>query len=223
MAEPAAPPATPASLGGILRSPAFWGLAVATSLMNPLQYLYTTWLPRYFTTYAGVEFGEELAMRLMLVYFFLDLGLWLGGAATTWGSRRFGLRRGRLGVAGFGTLGMALIPLVARFQDINLITAVICAAMFGLGCFIVIYLAYVTEISTARVATTAGLLGGIGSLAGAGFMLLVGNAVQATKSFDQTFFLSGFMPIGAFAGLLYCALHKPRRTAAAEPAPGSIG
>ncbi|MBL9218927.1 MAG: MFS transporter [Opitutaceae bacterium] len=199
------PPERPDTFRTILGSRAFWGLVIATSLMNPLQYMYTSWLPRYLTSYAGVEFGRDLATRLMLAYLALDMGLWLGGGATTWLARLVGVARARLLVAGSGTVGMGVIPLVASSGNIDTITTLICVSMFGLGCFIVNYLSFVTEVSATRVALVAGLLGGIGSLLGAGFMLVVGSNVQSTRSFDFTFLIAGVMPVLAFAGLYLSA------------------
>jgi len=196
---------SPSTMGGILRSRAFWGLAVATIFMNPLNYLYATWLPRYFENYAGVEFGQALATKLILVYLALDLGLWTGGGTATLLSRRLGVTRARLLIAGVGVVAMALIPLVSGLESLTAITAIICTATFGLGCFIVTYLSFVSEVSTTRVATAAGWLGGIGSIAGAGFMLLVGNTVAGTSSFNLTFVMAGVMPLLAFGGMVYGA------------------
>ena len=66
--QPASAAGNLTSLREILQSRAFWGLFVATSFLNPLQYFYTTWLPRYFEKYAGVPFGSALAQRLVIVY-----------------------------------------------------------------------------------------------------------------------------------------------------------
>jgi len=203
----------PSTFREIIRSRVFWGLVVATSFANPLQYFYTTWLPRYFDRYAGVGFGRELAARLVLVYFALDLGLWLGGGGVAWLARRFALRRARLVVAGIGTLGMMLVPFVSAVRSLNLITAIICAATFGLGCFMVNYLSFVAEVSRTRVSTAAGLLGGVGSLTGGAFMLWVGGSVERSQSFTLAFLLAGALPLVAFAGLNFGARSQPQTSA----------
>lgn len=204
---------SPSSFGGILRSRAFWGLVVATSFLNPLQYLYATWLPRYFENYAGADFGRELAARLVIVYLALDLGLWIGGGSVAGLSRRLGVVRARLLISGIGVIGMMMVPLVSHLDSLNAITAIICFATFGLGCFMVNYLSFVAEISQSRVSTAAGLLGGIGSLVGAGFMLLVGNTVANTHSFSVTFAMAGVMPIVAFGGMVFCTRSQPAASA----------
>jgi MFS transporter, ACS family, aldohexuronate transporter len=195
--------ASPSTLAEILQSRAFWGLFLATCFLNPLQYFYTTWLPRYFDSYAGVSFGTELASRLVLVYLALDLGLVLGGALVTWLARDIPVSRARRRVARLGAVCMATIPLVGVLRDLNLITALICLATFGLGCFMVNYLACTSEVSAKRVSTAAGFLGGAGSLAGAGFMWLVGDLVTRQGSFGIAFLLAGLMPLIALAGLWF--------------------
>lgn len=192
---------TPGTLGALLRSPAFWGMAVSSSFINPLQYFYTTWLPRYFEKYAGVDFGQELAERLIVAYLALDLGLWTGGALIAWMSRRRSVRSARLLVSLIGTLCMMTVPVISQLRDIDHITAVICVAMFGLGWFMINALTFSAEVSTARVSTAVGLLGGLGSLAGAGFMLLVGATIQWTGGFATAFLMVGVMPLVALAGL----------------------
>lgn len=191
----------PASISEIFQSSAFWGLVVTTSFLNPLQYFYTTWLPRYFEKYAGVPFGAGLAQRLVIVYLALDAGLILGGLAVSWLSPRIGLFGARRAGAAVGALCMATIPLVAWLKDLNAVTTVVCVATFGLGCFMVNYLACTSEVSTKKVSTAAGLLGGTGSLAGAAFMWLVGDLVTKSGSFGIAFVLAGAMPLVAMAGL----------------------
>jgi ACS family hexuronate transporter-like MFS transporter len=193
--------ASPVSLAEILRSPVFWSLFVATSFLNPLQYFYTTWLPRYFEKYAGVPFGAALAQQLVIVYLALDAGLILGGAAVAWLAGRVGLSAARRLIATVGALCMATIPLVAWLSSLNLVTAVICTATFGLGSFMVNYLACTSEVSARKVSTAAGLLGGTGSLAGAVFMWLVGDLVTRSGSFTIVFVLAGLMPLVALGGL----------------------
>jgi MFS transporter, ACS family, hexuronate transporter len=193
--------ASPVSLAEIFGSPVFWSLFVATSFLNPLQYFYTTWLPRYFEKYAGVPFGAALAHRLVIVYLALDVGLILGGVAVAWLATGMTVSAARRLVAAVGALCMATIPLVAWLSSLNLVTAVVCTATFGLGSFMVNYLACTSEVSARKVSTAAGLLGGTGSLAGAVFMWLVGDLVTRTGSFSIAFIVAGLMPLVALGGL----------------------
>jgi nitrate/nitrite transporter NarK len=95
------------------------------------------------------------------------------------------------------------VPFVARVAEVDTITALLCLATFGHGCFMVNYLAFTSEVSARKTSTAAGILGGAGSLAGAGFMLLVGEIVEATHSFALVFALAGLMPLVALAGMWF--------------------
>lgn len=192
---------SPGSLREILRARAFWGMVIASTFINPLQYFYTTWLPRYFDKYAGVGFGQDLAHRLVIVYLALDVGLWSGGALVAILAKRWNVLQARLTVTSTGAACMMLVPLVSRLQDLDAITAMISLATFGLGWFIVNYLAFTSEVSATRVSTVAGLLGGIGSLAGAGFVLLVGGTIEASGSFGIAFLMAGAMPVISLGGI----------------------
>lgn len=194
-------PASPTGLAEIFQSRAFWGLVVATSFLNPLQYFYTTWLPRYFEKYAGVPFGSALAQRLVIVYLALDAGLILSGAAVAALAGPLGVSAARRLVATIGAACMATVPLVAWLSNLNAITAIVCLATFGLGAVMVNYLACTSEVSASKVSTAAGLLGGTGSLAGAAFMWLVGDLVTKSGSFGVAFILAGAMPLVALGGL----------------------
>ncbi len=174
---------------------------MATSFLNPLQYFYTTWLPRYFDKYAGLGFGTQLAQHLVVVYFAFDLGLWSGGAVVALLSPRMEVRRARILVTAVGACCMMSVPFVSVIRNIDGITAIICVATFGVGWFMVNYLSFTSEVSTTRISTAAGLLGGIGSLAGAGFMLLVGGTIERSGSFSIAFLMAGAMPVIAFLGI----------------------
>lgn len=195
-------PEEPATLADIVRSRAFWGLAIATSFLNPLQYFYTTWIPRYFDKYAGVGFGPELAKRLILVYLALDIGLWSGGGLVAWLARRWEVRKARVCVTAIGAACMMTVPLIAHVRNLNLITGIISLATFGLGWFMGNYLTFSAEVSKKRTSTAVGLLGGIGSLAGAGFMLLVGGSIERSGSFSVAFLMAGLMPAVSLVGIL---------------------
>ncbi|HXQ81948.1 MAG TPA: MFS transporter [Opitutaceae bacterium] len=216
-ADPSTHAAGPSGVAEILRSRAFWGLALATVFINPLEYFYITWLPRYFDKYAGVGFGKELAARLVIAYFALDIGFFAGGAVASLLAARMGAARGRLAMSVLGTLCMATIPAATRLHDLDAITALICVATFGSGVCVVNYLAFVSEVSPRKISTAAGLLGGLGSLAGGGFMLLIGGAIEQSHSFRTAFLMTGVMPFAGLLGLWLCA-RELRRDGAPEAA-----
>ncbi|HVF28286.1 MAG TPA: MFS transporter [Pyrinomonadaceae bacterium] len=193
---------SPSTLKELFGSRVFWGLFVAACFLQPLQYFYITWLPRYFEAYAGVSFGKELASRLVIVYLALDVGFLTGGAIVILLARRLGVRGARKAVIAVGALLMMSIPLVSLLRDINYITAFLCVATFGLGWFQVNYLTFTSEVSIKKASTATGLLGGAGSMAGAAFMLFVGGTVEQSKSFSIAFIIAGLMPLISLAGIL---------------------
>ncbi len=208
---------SPATLSQILRSRALWGMLLSTCFLNPLQYLYFSWLPRYFQQYAGVAFGKELANRLVLAYLAYDAGLLLAGALVAGLSHSWGAVRARLAVCAACTLCMMSIPAVSLLHDLDAITTIICVATFGLGGCIVNYLAFTAEVSAKRVSTAAGILGGAGSLAGSGFMLLVGDSVDRSGGFNFVFAMAGAMPLVSLAGMWFST--GPVRAIASTPVP----
>jgi hypothetical protein len=105
---------------------------------------------------------------------------------------------------------MSAVPLVAWLSNLNAVTAVVCMATFGLGACMVNYLACTAEVSSSKVSTAAGLLGGTGSLTGAAFMWLVGDLVTSSGSFGVAFVLAGAMPLVALTGL-WLATYEPLR------------
>jgi MFS transporter, ACS family, hexuronate transporter len=120
-----------------------------------------------------------------------------------WLARRVSVTTARQIVTTVGAVFMAGIPLAGQLQNLNAITVLLCLATFGLGCFMVNYLAFTSEVSEKKVSTAAGLLGGAGSLAGALFMLLVGGTVEQSGSFALAFVLAGVMPLIALGGVFY--------------------
>ena len=117
---------------------------------------------------------------------------------------RFEHRGGKVGAA-----CMASVPAVAFLNDLDVITAIIGLATFGLGWTMVNYLAFTGEVSVKKVSTAAGILGGAGALSGAGFMLVVGNLVEETGNFAIAFGLVGAMPLVALAGIWYASSSTP--------------
>lgn len=192
---------SPASLGEILKARSFQGLLLGGCFLQPLQYFYTTWMPRYFDKYAGVGFGGRLATILVIIYLFLDAGFLSGGAISLKLSRRLGVERARRLVIACGVLLMMIVPLAGRLRDVNAITACICAATLGLGWVQVNFLTFTSEVSSSRTSTATGLLGGAGAISGGLFMLLVGQVVEKQGNFKAAFAMAGLLPLIALCGI----------------------
>lgn len=203
--------ASPGNVAEIVRTRAFWALMVATCFSNPLQYFYLTWVPYYLNKYAGVEFGAGLSKRLVVVYLAYDIGLWSGGAIVAGMARKMSVRRSRMIVTAVGVLCLMSSPILSQLTNVNLITALICVATFGLSWLIMNYMAFSAEVAVKRVSTAVGLLSGVGSLAGAGFMWLVGSVVEKYESFNLAFVMTGVMPLVALIAIFLSAPRKETR------------
>jgi ACS family hexuronate transporter-like MFS transporter len=207
---------TPVSLSEILRARSFQGLLLAGCFLQPLQYFYTTWMPRYFDKYAGVGFGSRLATILVIIYLFLDLGFLSGGALALRLSRGMEVARARRVIIGCGVLLMMVAPAAALLRDVNAITACICAATLGLGWVQVNFLTFTSEVSSARTSTATGLLGGAGALSGGLFMLLVGAVVERQGSFGLAFLMAGGMPLVTLCGVWLGTVARRQRAAVVQ-------
>lgn len=191
----------------VLRSPKFWCVVAITSTVNPILYFNVNWLPTYFNQQRGMAPGAgEMKWILTLIYLGLDLGYLAFGFAS--------LRVPRLAILTAATAFVAtaaLVPWANRTQMVALLVV----SNFGLGMWMSTYLTLTQEVSKAYVSTAMGLLGGIGSLAGAVLMWLVGMVTQRTHSFTGPFVaIAVAMLIAWAAGTAASRLKSPEESRA---------
>lgn len=168
------------SYGEVLRQPKFWLVAVITSTVNPILYYNVNWLPTYFNQERGMAPGSsDMKWILTLIYLGLDLGYLAFGLAC--------LRMPRIAVFSVATALVSLAASVPWIADRTAMTAVLMASNLGLGMWMSMYLTLTQEVSKQSVSTAMGLAGGIGSLAGAVLMWIVGRVTDQTHSFQGPF------------------------------------
>ena len=168
------------SYSEVLRQPKFWLVAVITSTVNPILYYNVNWLPTYFNQQREMTVGSpDMKWILTLIYLGLDLGYLAFGLAC--------LRMPRVAVISIATLLVAIAATVPWIDDRSTMTAVLMISNFGLGMWMSMYLTLTQEVSKTSVSTAMGLAGGIGSLAGAILMYLVGLVTKQTHSFQGPF------------------------------------
>jgi ACS family glucarate transporter-like MFS transporter len=98
-------------LTAILSAPGFWGVALIGLGLIPSLYFATQWFPSFFTQSLKQPYNQSLALKLSLVYFMQDIGLWTGGALVWWLSQRgWTILQSRRMVI---TVAFSLMPLVA--------------------------------------------------------------------------------------------------------------
>jgi sugar phosphate permease len=168
------------SYGEVLRNPLFWLTAVITSTVYPSLYFNVNWLPTYFNQQRGVAPGSpEMKWILTLVFLGLDLGYLTFGFASLHLSRRTVFT-----IATVLVTAAAGVPFV---EDRTVLIGLLAISNFGLGMWMSTYLTLTQEVSKRSVSTAMGLLGGIGSLAGAFLMWIVGMVTERTHSFAGPF------------------------------------
>ena len=170
-----------ASYREVLSEKKFWLVAVITSTVNPILYYNVNWLPTYFNQERGMAPGsDDMKWILTLIYFGLDLGYLAFGLGC--------LKLPRVAVFSIATVLAAAASTVPWIAERNMLTAVLMISNFGLGMWMSMYLTLTQEVSKRSVSTAMGLAGGIGSLAGAMLMWVVGQVTGGkTHSFTGPF------------------------------------
>ncbi len=197
-------PAAPASAGyaEVLRSPKFWCVLAITCTVNPTLYFNVNWLPTYFNQQRGMAAGSsEMKWILTLIFLGLDLGYLAFGFAA--------MRLPRIAIFSVATALVSVAALVP-WADRSQMIALLVVSNFGIGMCMSMFLTLTQEVSKTAVSTAMGLLGGMGSLAGAVLMWLVGIVTQTTHSFSGPFVaIAVAMLIAWTAGLIATRLPAP--------------
>lgn len=201
--ESNSPSASSFGISDIIRFPAFWGLVLASTFLNPCLYFYITWLPKIIVGETNVEFGWVLGGLLMAAYFALDLGYLTGGAVVWFLASKLNVKvhTARLIIISFGTVCMMSVLVIPFYIHSAVILTCVCLATFGVGWFMVNYLAFLQDISDEHVSTVAGWLGAAGCFSGAILMVVTGMISDMTGSYKSVFILMGLLPPLAYIGI----------------------
>jgi MFS transporter, ACS family, hexuronate transporter len=167
----------------ILSNPQFWLVFIVTILVNPCLYYNLNWLPTYFVQQRGLQPGKQLGLALTLIFLSLDLGYLACGFGVRLLSGSGSVARARRIVFGAATVLLCSSALVPAIPSTRMAIGVLMVVNFSIGIWIAMYLTMAQEVSEQDVSTAAGLLGGLGSLAGALAMWLVGWLTRRTGSF----------------------------------------
>jgi ACS family hexuronate transporter-like MFS transporter len=186
-----------------LFGPGFWSIAAIGVGLLPGWYFMSQWLPSYLTQSLGLAYDQALGNRLTLIYFTQDLGLWLGGGAVWWFTRRgFSVLRSRKMVIVAGYVLMMSILLLPRLESVGAVLAVLCVYVFGLAAWQANQQAFKQDVSPARVATVAALVGFAETVSSAFLVEKVGEVVQRTGGFNAIFGLLAVCFTGSLVVLL---------------------
>jgi ACS family hexuronate transporter-like MFS transporter len=205
---------TAAAYRQILTTTQFWRVFAVSMLVNPCLYFSLNWLPTYFVQERGLSVGSQLRWILTMIYVGLDLGYLASGTAVLGLARRgWPVQKARMMVFLSATGLLALAAAVPFVGDLDTAVTVLLLVNFGVGVWIAMYLTMAQEVSSAHVATAAGLLGGSGSLAGAVAMWAVGWVTHTTASFVAPMAAVAVAALGAAAAGLSVSRHAGREPA----------
>ena len=144
----------------VLKHPGFWGIALIGLGIVPCLYFATLWFPTIFTQSLHHPFDQSLSVKLSIIYFMQDLGLWIGGALVMWLSRKYSdILKSRKIVIVFAWLLMMSIIATPIFNSITASVIIFSLFVFGLGAFLGNQHAFKQDVLTTQVATVSALVG----------------------------------------------------------------
>ena len=186
----------------ILRRPAFWGVVLVGVGIIPGLYFMQQWLPSYLTQRWHMPYNQALGNWLMLISFFQDLGMWLGGVLVWVLARRWRLLTARKAVIGLAYVMMTAILILPRVSTVEAGVILLCFYVFGLGAWLAIQQTFKQDVAQGRVATVAGLVGFAETMVSAFVVERVGVITQHNGGFNGVFILFA----GLFTGAMLMVL-----------------
>jgi ACS family hexuronate transporter-like MFS transporter len=198
-----------ANLKEIFGSPGFWGVTLMGMGLVPILYFATQWLPSYFELALDQRYDQALGDKLTIIYLMLDIGLWLGGAAVLWMSRRgidlLASRRLVIVLGCFCVMSLALVPSV---NSLLVTVVLLCLALLGIGAFLANQHAFKQDVALNQVASVSAWVGCIETTFAAVVVQRVGTMVKGTNEFSTVFYMLFGMAI--FALLVAVSFIRPK-------------
>jgi len=178
----------PDTLWAVLRSPAFWAVALIGIGIIPSLYFSTQWLPTCLEKSLHLNYGQKLGNYLLLIYLMQDAGLWIGGAVVLWLARHgVAILTARKAVIVVGYLMMVSIVLLTRAETALAYLVVFCCFTFGIGVFLGNQHAFKQDVVKGRVATVAAWVGFIEMMFTAFVVQRVGSMIGKQADFGPVY------------------------------------
>jgi len=193
----------------VLRSPAFWAVALIGIGIIPSLYFSTQWLPTCLEKSLKLTYGQKLGNYLLVIYLMQDAGLWIGGAAVLWLAKHgVTILTARKAVIVVGYLMMISIALLGRAETALAYIVVFCCFTFGIGVFLGNQHAFKQDVVKSHVATVAAWVGFIEMMFTAFVVQRVGKMIGEQSDFDPVYLvLAG---LTTFALLVVLVLLRPK-------------
>jgi ACS family hexuronate transporter-like MFS transporter len=183
----------------VLRSPAFWAVALVGIGIIPSLYFATQWLPTCLEKSLNLTYGQRLGNYLLVIYLMQDAGLWIGGAVVLWLAQHgVTILAARKAVIGAGYLMMVSIVILTRAETALAYILVFCCFTFGIGVFLGNQHAFKQDVVKGHVATVAAWVGFLEMMFTAFVVQRVGKMIGAQSDFGSVYL--------ALAGLTTLAL-----------------
>lgn len=174
----------------VLKSPGFWGVTLIGIGIIPSLYFATQWFPRFFTQSLHVPYDQTLSIRLSVIYFMQDVGLWLAGAVILFlASRKFSILKSRKTVIVFAWLLMMSVLVVPQLKSVGWSVFFLSLYVFGIGAFLGNQHAFKQDIVKGSVATVSALVGFFEMNFTSHIIRRIGTMTNESDDFKQVFIM----------------------------------
>jgi MFS transporter, ACS family, glucarate transporter len=173
----------------IIRNPNVWALMLMCHLFFYAAYFFTNWSNTYFQE--GRHMTEDQAKNFVSLSYFLGaIGCIVGGFASDYFSKKFGLKIGRRIVGVFGLASSSLMFLAAGMtKDDTLAGYLLGLCVLLKDLTLPVAFAVCVDIGKQNSGTVAGAMNFAGQLGGFFITIIFGTIVEKTGNFNVPLFL----------------------------------
>lgn len=196
-------------ISAVLKSPAFWGVALIGVGIIPSLYFSTQWLPFFIEKSLGEAYNQALGNKLLLIYLMQDGGLWIGGFIVLWmANKGLNILRSRKIVILAAFFLMIAVLLLNINAAIGFYVFVLCLFTFGIGMFLGNQHAFKQDVLKSHVATVAAWVGFIEMMFTHFVIKRIGFITNVSADFTPVFIFLGALAL--FALVVVFVLLKPK-------------
>lgn len=193
----------------VLKQPGFWGVSLMGLGIVPCLYFATLWFPTFFTQTLNHPFDQNLSIKLSIIYFMQDAGLWIGGAMVLWlAKHNWGIMKSRKLVIVVAWVLMMSILLVPIYNSIFASVVLFSLFVFGLGAFLGNQHTFKQEVVSDKVATVSALVGFIETAFTFLVLRKIGAMTNLSHDFSYVFFI--LAALATFAIVMVFIFIRPK-------------
>jgi len=196
------------SYGKVLSSPGFWGVALIGLGIIPSLYFATQWFPSYFTQSLGHAFDQSLGLKLEIIYFMQDVGLWVGGVLVLRLSNRMTVLKARRLVIVIAYIMMMSALVVPYVQSMFWNVLLLCVYVFGIGAFLGNQHAFKQDVVKGNVGAVSALVGFVEMMFTAFVIKRIGLMTNESADFTPVFLM--LAGLATFALIVVFVFMRPK-------------